>query len=78
MSVYSTVSTLANSTTGESSTDTGSVLTLRSNQIQIGNLEYDDIKQSIITFLQRGSEDGDPNNPLKDYDFSSSQMGLQE
>ena len=40
MSVYSTVSTLANSTTGESSTDTGSVLTLRSNQIQIGNLEF--------------------------------------
>jgi len=74
MSVYSTVSTLANSTTGESSTDTGSVLTLRSNQIQIGNLEYDDIKQSIITFLQRGSEDGDPNNPLKDYDFSSSAL----
>ena len=74
MSVYSTVSTLANSTTGETTADTSSVLTLRSNQIQIGNLEYDDIKQSIITFLRRGAEDGDPNNPLKDYDFSSSAL----
>tara|TARA_R100000005_G_scaffold96678_1_gene85941 strand:- start:2458 stop:4335 length:1878 start_codon:yes stop_codon:yes gene_type:complete len=70
MSIYSTISSVSNLSSNGESSESSSLLTLSSSQIRIGNLEYDDIKQSIIDYMKRS--DGDPNNPLKDYDFSSS------
>ena len=70
MSIYSTISSVSNLSSNAESSESSSLLTLSSSQIRIGNLEYDDIKQSIIDYMKRS--DGDPNNPLKDYDFSSS------
>lgn len=72
MSVYSSVSSISSSVGSSSTESTSSILTLRSNQIQIGDLEYDDIKASIIEYLKRRNDD--PTNPLKDYDFSSSAL----
>ena len=70
MSVYSSLS-------GVSLPDTsGSLLTLASNQIQIGNLSFEDIKQSILSSLKRTAENEDYDNPLKDYDFASSALNV--
>ena len=66
MSIYSTISSVSNLSSNGESSESSSLLTLSSSQIRIGNLEYDDIKQSIIDYMKRS--DGDPNNPLKDYD----------
>ena len=67
MSVYSSLSGISVPASSSASTATAtSILTLSGNQIQIGDLDFGDIKTSIIEYLKRTE------SPLKDFDFESS------
>ena len=67
MSVYSSLSGISVPAASAASTATAtSILTLSGNQIQIGDLDFGDIKTSIIEYLKRTE------GPLKDFDFESS------
>ena len=67
MSVYSSLSGISVPSSSSASTATAtSILTLSGNQIQIGDLDFGDIKTSIIEYLKRTE------SPLKDFDFDSS------
>lgn len=67
MSVYSSLSGISVPASSSASTATAtSILTLSGNQIQIGDLDFGDIKTSIIEYLKRTE------SPLKDFDFDSS------
>ena len=75
MSVYSSLTSIpaASSIPDTGNTQPGrppvvqesNIVTLSGNQIQIGDLDFSDIKQSIIQYLKRQE------SPLKDFDFES-------
>mgnify|MGYP003132761979 CR=1 FL=1 len=70
MSVYSSLASGSSTQNPLFRGDGGSILTIDPNQIQIGEIDYVSIRQSIIDYMKNTE------GPLKDYDFEGSAMGV--